>query len=229
MEKTKICTKCGKEKPSTPEFYHRKRNNKSSGLRAVCKKCRLTPKKPYTGLLKCKKCQETFPDIHEFFKRRKSGRRESSMCNDCHYKFVIEYRKGWTKKTIDKMRKNKNTYIKNRYRNEPDFKIKTCYSARIRGALKKGTKSASSEVLLGCSMKQLKIHLENQFTEGMSWDNYGRPNGNFMDGWHIDHIKPCASFDLTNPEQQKECFHYTNLQPLWAKDNLSKSSKYQDV
>lgn len=60
-------------------------------------------------------------------------------------------------------------------------------------------------------------HLENLFVEGMSWGKHGE--------WHIDHIKPCISFDLTIPQQQKECFHYTNLQPLWAKDNLVKSNK----
>ncbi len=53
----------------------------------------------------------------------------------------------------------------------------------------------------------------------MTWDNYGE--------WHIDHIKPCALFDFTKEEQQRECFHYTNLQPLWAKDNMRKSDKYE--
>jgi desulfoferrodoxin (superoxide reductase-like protein) len=61
--------------------------------------------------------------------------------------------------------------------------------------------------------------LEKQFKLGMNWDNYGRS------GWHIDHIKPCASFDLTKKEEQLKCFHYTNLQPLWARENLIKSDK----
>ena len=68
-------------------------------------------------------------------------------------------------------------------------------------------------------MKELKIYLESLFQEGMTWDNY-----NFY-GWHIDHIIPIASFDLSDPEQQKKCFHYTNLQPLWASDNLQKGVK----
>ncbi len=74
--------------------------------------------------------------------------------------------------------------------------------------------------LIGCSSKELESYLETQFTEGMTWDNYG------YYGWHIDHIKPCASFDLSDPEQQKLCFHYSNLQPLWAKENIKKSNKY---
>lgn len=68
--------------------------------------------------------------------------------------------------------------------------------------------------LIGCSIEQLKQHLEKQFKLGMSWFNYGK--------WHVDHIKPCASFDLTDIEQQKQCFNYTNLQPLWAEENLVK-------
>lgn len=72
--------------------------------------------------------------------------------------------------------------------------------------------------LIGCSIEQLLEHLESQFQDGMTWDNYGE--------WHIDHIKPCAMFDFTKEEDQRECFHYTNLQPLWAEDNLRKSDKY---
>jgi hypothetical protein len=71
-------------------------------------------------------------------------------------------------------------------------------------------------------VEQLRQHLEAQFTDGMSWDNYGR------DGWHIDHIRPCASFDLTDPEQQRQCFHYTNLQPLWAADNIRKGAVWSE-
>lgn len=71
--------------------------------------------------------------------------------------------------------------------------------------------------LLGCSVEALKSHLEKLFTSGMSWTNYGK--------WHIDHKRPCDSFDLSDPLQQKVCFHYTNLQPLWAFDNLSKGAK----
>ena len=79
-----------------------------------------------------------------------------------------------------------------------------------------GVKSASTMELVSCSIDKLKQHLESKFTDGMNWDNYGE--------WHVDHIKPCASFDLSDPDQQRQCFHYTNLQPLWEKDNLKKGS-----
>jgi hypothetical protein len=79
------------------------------------------------------------------------------------------------------------------------------------------SKSNKTLALVGCDSVLLKLHLERQFKKGMTWDNRNL--------WHIDHIVPCASFDLTDPDQQKQCFHYTNLQPLWAKENLSKGAR----
>ncbi len=76
------------------------------------------------------------------------------------------------------------------------------------------TKSDTTEKLLGCTIKEFMRHLERQFTVGMTWDNYGE--------WHVDHIRPCASFELSSPAQQKICFHHVNLQPLWALDNIRK-------
>jgi hypothetical protein len=80
------------------------------------------------------------------------------------------------------------------------------------------SKSASALGLVGCSIPDLIRHIEAQWTPGMSWDNYS------FRGWHIDHIRPCASFDFSNPSEQKKCFHFTNLQPLWATDNHKKSA-----
>lgn len=91
---------------------------------------------------------------------------------------------------------------------------------RVHHALKGETKSESTLSLLGCSINYLKEYLESKFQQGMTWDNYGE--------WHIDHIKPCSAFDLSDPVQQKECFAYTNLQPLWAIDNLKKAYKYEE-
>jgi hypothetical protein len=79
-------------------------------------------------------------------------------------------------------------------------------------------KSDHTLSLLGCSLDTFIRHVENQFTQGMSWENYGQ--------WHIDHIRPCSSFRLLDETEQKLCFHYTNLQPLWALDNLRKGKQY---
>lgn len=86
-------------------------------------------------------------------------------------------------------------------------------------ALKGQNKSKPTLQLLGCSISHFKKHLESQFTEGMTFENHGPK------GWHIDHIIPVSSFNLSDPDQQKKCFHFSNLQPLWYEDNLKKGSK----
>ena len=114
---------------------------------------------------------------------------------------------------------NKNR--RHRRATDPNFKIAGVLRSRIKDAIKNQSaiKSGKTLELLGCTIQKAREHLESQFTEGMGWENHS------FYGWHIDHIRPCASFGLTDPEQQKLCFHYTNLQPLWAEDNLSKSDK----
>ena len=74
--------------------------------------------------------------------------------------------------------------------------------------------------LTSCSISYLMGYLEAKFTDGMTWENHGK--------WHIDHIKPCCKFNLLDKNEQIKCFHYTNLQPLWAKDNLSKGGKFNE-
>lgn len=91
--------------------------------------------------------------------------------------------------------------------------------SRLSYALQGRQKPVVTMQLLGCDRSTLLAHLEARFAPGMTWDNYGHG------GWHVDHIVPCASFDLTDPEQQRACFHYTNLQPLWASDNCSKGAR----
>lgn len=90
--------------------------------------------------------------------------------------------------------------------------------SRLYDAFKGIRKSTHTMELLGCSIKELKQHLESQFQLGMTWDNYGK--------WHLDHIRPLASFDLAQPSQQRLACHWTNLQPLWAIDNLRKRSTW---
>ena len=106
------------------------------------------------------------------------------------------------------------------YRNNPNIRLSRQLPNRLRSALHSQSKTASALQLLGCSIHQLKRHLESLFKPGMNWDNYGK-------GWHIDHRRPVSRFDLRDPEQQKACFHWTNLQPLWAMENIRKSNKYE--
>jgi hypothetical protein len=129
--------------------------------------------------------------------------------------------KCWFIKNKCSVRNRMKTYAKTKYKEDVNYRIRINLSSRIYMALKgKCTNKAKKTMaLLGCDLYFLKKHLESQFTVGMSWENHG------LYGWHIDHIRPCASFDLTDPEQQKQCFHYTNLQPLWAVENLRKGAK----
>lgn len=122
-------------------------------------------------------------------------------------------------KYYHKTHKQKRNYrLKIRRKIDVNFKISHNLRSRIYHTIKGHNKSAHTTELLGCTIDQLKEHLQSKFVNGMTWSNYGR--------WHIDHIRPCASFDLSLPEQQKECFHYTNLQPLWAEDNIRKGGKF---
>ncbi|WP_217597848.1 hypothetical protein [Cohnella sp. GbtcB17] len=104
---------------------------------------------------------------------------------------------------------------------DPAFLLTKRLRCRIWYALNGAKKQKSTIELLGCSPEQARKHIENLFKFGMSWENYG--------DWHIDHIRPCSSFDLTDPDQQKQCFHFTNLQPLWSAENLSKGSKWSEI
>lgn len=105
-------------------------------------------------------------------------------------------------------------YQRNKLVIDPYFRLVHNLRGRMNHALNGNIKVAKSLELLGCTGEELAKHLQSQFQGGMTLDNHGK--------WHIDHIKPCSAFDLSDPEQQKQCFHYTNLQPLWAEDNLRK-------
>ena len=124
-------------------------------------------------------------------------------------------------KNKEKIKERINRYARKRKKNDSNFKLAGVLRTRIWSALKGTVKSKRTMELLGCTLDELWIHLERKFTEGMTKENYGK--------WHVDHIMPCASFDLTDPEQQAKCFHYTNLQPLWALDNIKKGKSVSIV
>lgn len=111
-------------------------------------------------------------------------------------------------------------YTKKRLKEDPIFKLKETLRKRMYDLLikNKTPKVYSASILLGCTVQECKQHIESNFKEGMSWNNHGSY-------WEIDHIKPCSLFDLTDIEQQKQCFHYTNLQPLTISENRSKYNK----
>lgn len=107
-----------------------------------------------------------------------------------------------------------------RRQTDPIYRLKNNLRRSLRQSLKKRKTSKSNKTVayLGCSKEFFKSYLERKFSESMSWDNYGK--------WHIDHIKPLSKFDLSKEEEVQKAMHYTNLQPLWAHDNLVKNAKY---
>jgi hypothetical protein len=120
-----------------------------------------------------------------------------------------------------KVERDKISYTKamKNYLSKPSNKIAHTYRSSLFRYIKVKNPRNTTKDFLGCTFQKLKNHLQSQFAEGMTWDNMGRG------GWHIDHIIPCAFFDLTKPSHQKLCFNYKNLQPLWESDNCSKGDK----
>lgn len=115
-----------------------------------------------------------------------------------------------------------NAYNRKRRASDPNWRLRKNLSVGIANALKGRWKSKATMQLLGCSLEDFWIHLESKFQEGMTRENYGKI-------WHVDHIIPSSIFDLSKPEHQKRCFHFSNLQPLFAADNIRKGARYAVV
>lgn len=176
---------------------------------------------------KCNSCGTNKP-LSEFPKDNNLKTGYRGRCKSCnnyqckkyyqkHQQHICSQRNKYAKSEEGKTKINH--YFKQRRKFDIQFKIKDNLRRRINYAINHSVKSDSTTNLLGCSLTDFKNHIEKLWSKGMNWNNYG------LHGWHIDHIKPCASFDLSDSKQQKICFHYTNLQPLWAKDNWSKGAK----
>ena len=174
--------------------------------------------------------------LKHFFPNRECKR--SHVCahrvdNGCMECAVLRKRK-WradnpeesTRRVMEYQKNNKEKYQakklashKKRRETDMEFNLKLRLRRRMNGAMHSAdaTATASTMELLGCKPSELRAHLQSQFVPGMSWDNYG--------DWEVDHIRPCVSFDLTDSEQQRECFHFSNLQPLWREVNRSKGGR----
>lgn len=200
--KSRICTgECGQEKELTPEFFHRCKSSKT-GFMEQCKVCRNTTARKYH--------HDNKEHVQEY---RKNNRDKINKAT-----------REWRQNNKDKYNELRKRRYHNVDKNRPEYKIKQNLRKRMAAALNGECKSASTLALLGCSPDELRQHLEAQWTEGMSWDNYGVYIKGEPMKWHIDHIIPCDSFDLTNETEQAECFHYSNLQPMWGIDNIRKSN-----
>jgi hypothetical protein len=137
---------------------------------------------------------------------------------------VIAQNKSWYSANREKAINYSKSYIRNRSKNDPLFRMIHSLRSRLLLAFKQqNTKKLDSTFnLTGCTKQELRQHLVSQFRDGMTLENHGQV-------WHIDHIRPCASFDLSDKDQVAACFHHSNLQPLFAKENRMKSDKFQLV
>ena len=217
----KLCTFCKDYKPLDDFSNHK---NRYDGKNTACRKCmkeyRQKRKPKRIGILLkpdhkiCNKCKIELP-FSNFWKSKMGKFGLRTTCKECANLDNKKYKKdtGW-----------ENNRRKERRKTDVQFWIKNILRGRLYDALQqhtkgyKVTKKHSALTLLGCTMEELESHLESKFRDGMTWDNKGSY-------WEVDHKLPCASFDLTDPDQQKLCFHYTNLQPLSIHDNRSKRSQ----
>lgn len=126
--------------------------------------------------------------------------------------------RNWVDNNREVFRVKCREYKKQRRKTDKQFALRLAVRERIKRYMKQHRAQGSVTSALGCSWSELMRHLESKFQPGMSWENRA--------DWHIDHIRPLSSFDLTDPAQFAQAAHYTNLQPLWALDNLRKSNKW---
>jgi len=191
------CSRCTITKAAS-EFTSDK--SQPGGLSLYCRLC-----KSFYAISRSQKYQATLKDSQflncTMCKKDKPAdqmRTSESKCLDCNSKY-------------------KQAYDARRYATDENFRLGSLLRRRVLDALKGANKSQRTMDLLGCTIEDFKHHIMQQFHPGMTMENQGL--------WHLDHIRPCADWDLTKPEDQAGCFHYSNYQPLWATDNLSKGAK----
>ncbi len=237
MEDNKQCSRCGAVKPV---HLFEKNNKCKGGYCGVCRECRKVDRKKWT---------ETHPEYRkqyneankEIIKEKRAVHHEinkeyDNRKNREYYQQnketinarIREYQmenpdkvQQWQKnfRNSDEFRAKRAEIMRERRASDPLFKLEGNIRCRINDALKNNRKSDSTEKLMGCSIEYMKQYLEWQFDDKMTWENHGVY-------WHIDHITPISWFDLSDPEQQKDAFDYTNTQPLPITDNLSKGNRW---
>lgn len=218
----KICVSCNKEKA----FIDFSNNNASpDGKHSYCKECSSQKNKEWREKNQekrkesLKKCKSANADkIREYKRKRKPTEKEK------------EGKKRWTEENAEKLKEYQKHYKKKnqkrlseleqkRKQSDPVYRIICNIRSRVSDLCKSMSeeRNVSTTKSIGLNRDDFRKYIESKFQEGMTWQNYG--------DWHIDHIKPLST--ATTEEEVMELNHYTNLQPLWATDNLKKSNKYE--
>lgn len=224
----RICNKCKRELDIN--CFKPKKTTKD-GIDNICIECNLNRRREYDKNKGYKRKREKYHTEPETRKRvlkscKKSAKKRKKQIKQYLKEYYQENKEQLTEKVKIYREKNRdklNAWMREYYK-DPSKRIARSMYNRVRVAIftQLAEKSQKTADLCGCTWEELVKHLESQFRDGMSWGNYGLGYGK----WSIDHIKPCNLFDLTNPEEQAECFHYTNLQPLWSSENSSKRDNY---
>ena len=204
----KECSKCKTEKPLI-KFY--KCNDGVGGVRGDCIIC-------------CKLFFAGYRRTHkEFLKTSGKEYRARPDVQKKTREYNKKYRPDYVLRNRNRISANALANQKKRIEIDPAFKLLIRLRSRVYSLLKNVNhrKIKSTLELLGCSADDFKKYLESKFVQGMTWENYN------LRGWHVDHIIPCARFNLMNEEELKRCFHFSNLQPMWAKENWSKGARYE--
>lgn len=217
----KTCTKC-KCKKSLDEFSNDK--SKDDGKRPSCKACKKQSDSIYRQQHKSQKAKKDHEYYSKHINKIKDYSKQWSVINKEHikkvkreyfvknYKHIKDKQKEWNEQNISKMRKYMNEYIKDKYANDLNYRIRSRLRSRLRQSIT--NKTCSCLEYIGCTLDFLKEWFEFHFTSTLNWEN--------IDTWHIDHVIPCDSFDLTNERMIYECFNWKNLRPLNGIENIKK-------
>lgn len=245
----KACSACGEIK-HLAEFYVNRTNK--DGHAGQCKACVLARAKEYQARPEIREKRAAYNHKYQkrYYKKNKeaiNARVREYMTNEENRKKKEASEKAWVKKNrakvnarsekwrkrhperwqgvLEKYRENNrerlNAEYNYRMRHDPDFKIPRALRNRLYTAIKRGYKAGSAVSDLGCSIEDFKEYIAAQFQPDMTWENWGE--------WHLDHIKPLNSFNLSDREQFLEACHFSNMQPLWAAENLSKGYRYEQT
>ena len=230
-----ICKNCAVEKILSKKNFKPERRTKL-GFDGTCRECRkkrrrITRQQNREHYLKKEaeyRASEWYKEYHSAY-QEKNQEKLSESARNRYNKNKIPYltrsknqKKRWGKRYSEyqknyrkKNRERLNKYVVNKLHTDLNFKLKHLLRSKLRKLLAGKNKTNSALTYLGCSIDFFKGYIEAKFSKEMSWGNYGTI-------WHIDHVIPCRSFDLSNEDDRKKCFHYSNMQPLLVLDNLRK-------
>lgn len=218
VDSTKTCGKCNATLPATPEHFPKCKTG-MFGLATTCRPCQKKINSQRWTENK-EELYKTYASWRSANKDRVRELKKKYYHRDREKNRLLQQIRRQDPTIRAKKRAYMRVYEREKRKNDPAFHMMCLLRRRLHRALDGKQRAGQTIELAGCDMPTLMRHIESLWQPGMSWENHSQH------GWHVDHIKPCAAFDLSDPIQQKECFHYTNLQPLWASDNHKKSKKY---